>query len=362
MPRPAPPLPLSLTCCFDSGGNKVPYFYSTGKKGTEGGLVCPAGDPSCFLLDFTSCPPSPWIGGRPRFTYAGPEGNHDIHNRFFYFRRHRYMHDDVSAPTLERWHNLTERVGALAGYRHTPFAGDDTDGALSQHKVGEHVLVALARAWATRPLYWLREEVHVRVEAELSRLALPCAVMHVRQSDVRHHKRTIFSLAEYAKAAGTPSRPLESFASVLLMTDDHSVLERARADFPDISWAFVERQRVDSSVDKNIAYNSHLPSGDSRGEVVLLLAEMALAARCSRITYTTSALSAMIWERMCARMGWPACYGEDWGEVRRALCDSGCCREDSAGQYNASEQRCSSQVVSLPMPCLSTNICTLLGT
>lgn len=283
------------------------------------------------------------------------------------------MHEQTTDASLRRWRNITVRVAYLGGYTELGLqdAPPVKEGGLSRMKVGEHLLIALTRAWATRPNYELRSRVFARVANLTPSVPAPCAVVHVRHSDIKYHKRIQFSLDDHVKAANSANsgNQLASFASVLLMTDSMAVQEQAKQKNPGrgeggegeeiIKWATINRARFGNSS----VLNSHLPSGDAGDEVVWLLSELAVAARCQQITHSRSALSALIWEGMCNRMGWKECLGKGkWGHVRKAVCDGACCSNGQEGQYDVVKQRCKGDTVSLPFPCLATPVCSLLGT
>jgi len=101
-------------------------------------------------------------------------------------------------------------------------------------------------------------------------------------------------------------------------------------------------------------------SGDGVEEVAWLLAELKLASRCAQITYSRSAFSTLIWEVICRRLGWAECI-ENNLRVKKAVCDGDCCKVGDEGKFSLEAQHCKG-AKSLPFPCLTINVCTLLGT
>lgn len=87
------------------------------------------------------------------------------------------------------------------------------------------------------------------------------------------YNRNFYSIEYYLKQAQVPKG-----SNVLLLTDDATAVDEALLLHPEYSWTYWNRTRYRGAV----AFNSHFPSDDKALEVILILAEAKLSARCHK--------------------------------------------------------------------------------
>lgn len=145
--------------------------------------------------------------------------------------------------------------------------------------------------WLGEYLMRFQYETLVRIRNESSSILGPkfnengekCTAIHVRRGDAglsRQPFRRYAGLAEYIKAGNISKHDL-----VLILTDDQSTIYEAETFYPDYTWTYMRRSRV------NITYGgfeNHIPSGDPAREFVSVYAESMAAARCNKIVHGNS--------------------------------------------------------------------------
>ncbi|KAI2488818.1 hypothetical protein MHU86_25872 [Fragilaria crotonensis] len=130
---------------------------------------------------------------------------------------------------------------------------------------------------------WLRKRVYDIVKPILSNLTTPCSVVDVRRTNVTLHgaeARTFFPIADYVKLLPNTSN------TVLLLTDDVRVIDRALTLAPSIRWVVVDvtlLHRTSAASSKQ-----QTPSVDTSQEVVTILSILKLLRRCSTLFQSQS--------------------------------------------------------------------------
>ena len=103
-----------------------------------------------------------------------------------------------------------------------------------------------------------------------------CSWIHVRRADAMSEEgyvRNFYPIQKYLERGN-----IRKNETVLLFTDDDSAIEEAILLHPEYNWVYFNRTRHRGPVE----INSHIPSHDPSLEVLILLAEKDLAARCDK--------------------------------------------------------------------------------
>lgn len=134
--------------------------------------------------------------------------------------------------------------------------------------------------YATRQQTWLRHEVY-KFSKNIE-IKTPCAVMHVRRTDIVLHgeySRKYRQVEEYVNALDNSTK------NILLLTDDQNAIDEAKTLHPDYNWMFVDRPRH-----RGVAggWENQIPSDDPKLEVIVLLSIFRLVRQCSSFIHTHS--------------------------------------------------------------------------
>lgn len=168
----------------------------------------------------------------------------------------------------------TPKVGAAEGYR--KFIG--------KKYPANHTERVWLTAYLTRPKRWTRKYMYRYSNEKLvGSLKAPCAVLHVRRTDVlleKHwrQRRHYFPVADYLKVVNASS-------NILLLTDDQSAVDEALQLHSHLDWTFINRTRFYGT---GGGMNNHLPSNNPLLETIVILLELKLAERCHTMVHTKS--------------------------------------------------------------------------
>jgi len=152
---------------------------------------------------------------------------------------------------------------------------------------------------------WLRHAVfqylahpeNMFFSGHASSLQAPCAVIHVRRGDVILHgqsSRRYFAIREYIEKGG---EALEG-KQLLLLTDDQNAIEEAIGQFPDRNWTYVNRTRFRAS---SGGWENTAPSKNPKLETIIILAEFALAQRCTVFVHSYSSFATALMQDIINR-------------------------------------------------------------
>jgi len=159
------------------------------------------------------------------------------------------------------------------------------DGGVFMTRVGGYfeMNVGLNRwllEYATRQQTWLRREVY-----EFSKkiqMKTPCAVMHVRRTDIVLHgewSRKYRQIEEYVNKMDHTTK------NILLLTDDQNAIEEAQTLHPGYNWMFIDRPRHRGTEG---GWENQIPSDDPKLEVIIILTILRLVGQCSSLIHTHS--------------------------------------------------------------------------
>jgi hypothetical protein len=133
--------------------------------------------------------------------------------------------------------------------------------------------------YATRQQMWFRHEVY-KLSKKVN-VVTPCAVMHVRRSDIVLHdeySRRYREVGEYVSALKNRTK------NILLLTDDHNAIGEALTNFPQYNWVYIDRKRHKGAEG---GWENQLPSDDPQFEMVVLQSIFRLVRKCTRLVRTT---------------------------------------------------------------------------
>jgi hypothetical protein len=175
------------------------------------------------------------------------------------------------------------------------------------------------RAYMMRPQQWIRKRIYTLLKSipltetssnnnhehdnnnnnRTQQQLLPCSAMHVRRTDAIlegnwRKRRNYFALSEYIQHVPSHHK------SIVLLTDDQSAIDEAHALHPNHTWIYVNRTRHRGT---RGGYNGHIPSGDPIQEMVVILSEMQLAAKCQTLIYTRSGYKDLLLQQMIIQHG-----------------------------------------------------------
>jgi hypothetical protein len=174
------------------------------------------------------------------------------------------------------------------------------DKATGRYPFETHSPNIWVREYMMRPKQFMRRKIYELLQ-KTPKPTLPCAAMHVRRTDAILenwiNKRNYFELGDYvSKLAGPRRRQLATyFKSVVLLTDDQSVIEESHEFHATLPWIYVNRTRHRGIEG---GYNGHKPSGDPVHEIAVILAEMKLARHCERLIFTKSGYKDLLIQAM----------------------------------------------------------------
>mmetsp|Transcript_21844 Transcript_21844/g.33181 ORF Transcript_21844/g.33181 Transcript_21844/m.33181 type:complete len:497 (+) Transcript_21844:44-1534(+) len=158
------------------------------------------------------------------------------------------------------------------------------------------------RQYLTRPQLWLRHEIYKLRKPFLQRLrqSSSCTVIHVRRTDVLlegnwRKRRHYFALDDYLHV--TRRYPDIADKNILLLTDDQSTIDELHKyhNGTESQWTYLPRFRWRGTEG---GMNGHLPSGDVKKEIIILLTELSLAGHCNRLIHGKSGFSQLIKQYM----------------------------------------------------------------
>jgi hypothetical protein len=147
--------------------------------------------------------------------------------------------------------------------------------------------------YATREQQWLRRRVYEYIRDRAPTITSPCAVIHVRRSDVVLHQsrsRKYYAVGEYLnKLSATDIR------DILLITDDADAVSEALEFHPEYHWMYLNRTRFHGTEG---GWENALPSQEPAEEVVILLALQRLVRNCDTIVHGHSLFSELLYTSM----------------------------------------------------------------
>jgi hypothetical protein len=147
--------------------------------------------------------------------------------------------------------------------------------------------------YSTRPRQWLRRELHAFTAEKRLQLDGPCAVMHVRRSDVILHQentRRYYAISDYVAKL-----PKKRRTNIFLLTDDANAIDEAHEFYPAINWIYFNRTRFRGAAG---GWENQIPSNSPKAEVITLLATLQLVRLCDTIVHGESVFSQMLVESM----------------------------------------------------------------
>jgi len=152
--------------------------------------------------------------------------------------------------------------------------------------------------YAVRPRTWLRRAVYNYTrQMHRSVMKTPCAVMHVRRSDVVLHQgytRRYHAIREYMDAA--EKRLQDKLPkNILLLTDDQNAIDEAEAQYPTYNWMYWDRPRFRGAEG---GYESQMPSNDPMHEMLVMLSTFELVEHCNALMHSSSGFSDIIFNYM----------------------------------------------------------------
>jgi len=134
--------------------------------------------------------------------------------------------------------------------------------------------------YETRMQSWLRKAVYDYFNSKIE-IKTPCAVMHVRRSDINGHGlRKYHAIQEYIDNMNKVDKS-KMHDNVLLFTDDQNAIEEAHTKHPDKNWMYFNRTRFRGNEG---GWENHFPSGDPKTEVITILAESKAVKYCDSIS------------------------------------------------------------------------------
>lgn len=143
--------------------------------------------------------------------------------------------------------------------------------------------------YLVRPNLWMRRRVY-DVLSVVPVPSQPCAVIHVRRTDVVlegnwKKRRHYFTIADYL-------HKIKDVPSVVLLTDDQTAIDEMHEFHAnEKNWTYIHRKRWRGTEG---GMNGHIPSGDAVQEVAYILAEQKLASYCDQLVFTRSGFADML--------------------------------------------------------------------
>ena len=147
--------------------------------------------------------------------------------------------------------------------------------------------------YVTRPKQWLRREVYRFVHKLEREIVQPCAVMHVRRTDVVLHGDA--SRKYYPVSAYVDLLPQDRRQDIFLLTDDADAIDEAHEFYPNLNWHYINRTRFRGTEG---GWENQIPSKNPKQEVVTILGTFRLAKRCDTFVHGTSVFSDEIYRAM----------------------------------------------------------------
>uniref|UniRef100_A0A7S1GND3 GT23 domain-containing protein n=1 Tax=Cyclophora tenuis TaxID=216820 RepID=A0A7S1GND3_CYCTE len=147
--------------------------------------------------------------------------------------------------------------------------------------------------YATRPYQWLRREVYNFVAKLEREIVTPCAVIHVRRTDVVLHGDA--SRKYYPVSAYVDLLPQDRRDHIFLLTDDADAIDEAHEFFPNTNWHYIERKRFRGTEG---GWENQIPSKNPKQEVITILGTFQLAQRCDTFVHGHSVFSDEIYRAM----------------------------------------------------------------
>ena len=148
--------------------------------------------------------------------------------------------------------------------------------------------------YVTRPLQWLRKAVYDRGKEMYHQIQTPCAVMHVRRSDVILHPLG-YARKYYAVVDYFAKLPQQRRKNVFLLTDDANAIDEAHTFLPNVTWFYFDRTRFRGS---SGGWENQIPSNNPKGEVITILTTLKLVRICDTLVYGTSAFAELLEDSM----------------------------------------------------------------
>ena len=106
--------------------------------------------------------------------------------------------------------------------------------------------------------------------------------------------RNFYPLREYLERGNVTKGE-----TVFLLTDDQTAIEEAHLLHPEYNWKYWNRTRHRGKAHRN----SHVPSNDHARELLIILAEIELAGKCTKGVHGTSNMVNMFQDSMIMNHG-----------------------------------------------------------
>ena len=139
----------------------------------------------------------------------------------------------------------------------------------------------------------VRKKLYDTLQTDFPELQTPCTTMHVRRGDTglpRIPYRRYAALSEYIEVGH-----VQPGDNVVLLTDDYTTIEEAQRYHAGINWIYVNRPRNNGTAG---GFDGHIPSKDQAFDLLMILAELRLASRCSKLIHGDSGFAMQIKEAM----------------------------------------------------------------
>jgi len=123
-------------------------------------------------------------------------------------------------------------------------------------------------------------------------MRVPCAAIHVRRGDISFGKgRRYAAVKEYLQAGN-----ITKGETVVVLTDDVSTIDEINQYLKtDYNWVFLDRPRTLGSTG---GFEGFIPSKDPAFEVLSIMTELELAAKCNKLVHGKSGFVASITDAM----------------------------------------------------------------
>lgn len=153
------------------------------------------------------------------------------------------------------------------------------------------------RQFVTRPRVKLRRkhnEDNIEMASMLNTLENNCTAIHVRRGDVgfaRHPFRRYAAVKEYLDIGNVTQGE-----TIVLLTDDETTIEEIRKyHATDYTWVFMNRPRNNGVAG---GMDGHIPSGDESLEILNIMSEVKLAAKCNKFIHGQSGFVVSVYDEL----------------------------------------------------------------
>eukprot|EP00521_Asterionellopsis_glacialis_P016009 CAMPEP_0195309476 /NCGR_PEP_ID=MMETSP0707-20130614/38756_1 /TAXON_ID=33640 /ORGANISM="Asterionellopsis glacialis, Strain CCMP134" /LENGTH=311 /DNA_ID=CAMNT_0040373773 /DNA_START=583 /DNA_END=1518 /DNA_ORIENTATION=- len=150
--------------------------------------------------------------------------------------------------------------------------------------------------YVTRPQQWLRNALYQNVAKLSPAIQTPCAVVHVRRSDVVLHQgssRKYFAIQDYLTKLNE-SRP--DLKNIFLLTDDANAIDEAiEFHSDDYHLMYLNRTRHRGS---SGGWENQIPSNSPKFETITILSIFRLVKKCNVFVHSASGFADIIYSHM----------------------------------------------------------------